>query len=118
MQILIDIPEETYNAINKHGIIGEREQYEDVIIGIQGGTPLPEYHGRLIDASALLMDFSFAYNKSAGECVHDAPTIIPATEEKSCENCAHKDDDFDCHNFCVPYDFDHYIPATKEGDGE
>ena len=28
--------------------------------------------------------------------------------EKSCKNCVHKDDDFDCHNFCVPYNFDHF----------
>ena len=25
-----------------------------------------------------------------------------------CEKCVHKDDDFDCHNFCVPYNFDHF----------
>lgn len=37
-----------------------------------------------------------------------------ATEEKSCETCTHKNDDFDCHDFCVPYDFDHY--KVKEGE--
>jgi len=99
MQIVIEIPEESYNAINKHGIIGEREQYEDVIIGIQGGIALPEHHGRLIDADAFVKyctdglsfflpmfttkeyrNLAIDITKSIIKDIKEAPTIIEATE--------------------------------------
>ena len=33
--------------------------------------------------------------------------------EKKCDTCIHRDDDFDCHNFCVAYGLDMY--KEKEG---
>lgn len=38
---------------------------------------------------------------------HTIDSLILKMKEK-CEKCVHKDDDFDCHNFCVPYNFDHF----------
>lgn len=82
MQIVIDIPEHYFEELK---CVELNESNEGVVFHaikcILNGTPLPKGHGRLIDAGALLMDFAFAYNKSAGECVHDAPTIIDADKE-------------------------------------
>ena len=38
---------------------------------------------------------------------HNIDSLILKKNAK-CEKCVHKDDDFDCHNFCVPYNFDHF----------
>jgi hypothetical protein len=47
MQIVIDIPEETYEYWKNHS-------HEYVLAeAIKNGTPLPKGHGRLIDADAL-----------------------------------------------------------------
>lgn len=49
MQIVIDIPEEYYEAIMK---IPVYQSTADMLI-IKNGTPLPKGHGRLIDADML-----------------------------------------------------------------
>lgn len=80
MQIVIKIDKRTYDDLVKHNVLNYTNTSE-IIEKIKNGTPLPKGHGRLIDASALLMDFAFANNKSAGECVCDAPTIVDADKE-------------------------------------
>ena len=42
---------------------------------------------------------------TAAEAIYN---IKEYEKRKKCEKCIHKDDDFDCHNFCVPCDFDHF----------
>ena len=48
MEIVIDIPKETYKRF-----IDEWTETTDVLQAVRHGTPLPEGHGRLIDADAL-----------------------------------------------------------------
>ena len=73
-------------------------QYEDVVQIplelIANGTPLPEHYGRLIDADkflAWLIFKGYIDNAKCGEVAEAIrkTTIIPATKEKSCENCIH-----------------------------
>ena len=47
MKIVIDIPEETYEALVINQYYGGKSNLENIIVN---GTPLPEHHGRLIDA--------------------------------------------------------------------
>jgi len=53
MQIVIDIPEETYKDIVKNGFIYD-EDNEIVTHVIKNGIPFPKGHGRLIDADRFL----------------------------------------------------------------
>lgn len=53
MQIVIDIPEGIFNTIQADEMIS-REQLAILQMHILNGTPLPEGHGRLIDADELL----------------------------------------------------------------
>ena len=53
MQIVIDIPEQVYNALIETGNYGYYRF--DAKKAIKNGTPLPKGHGRLIDAEALDM---------------------------------------------------------------
>lgn len=52
MQILIDIPEESYKATCNGCMLPP--DVENVVQGIKNGTPLPKGHGRLIDENYLL----------------------------------------------------------------
>lgn len=52
MKFIIDISEETYNAVIGDEWI-DSEYINNVIRSIQNGTPLPEGHGKLIDADEL-----------------------------------------------------------------
>lgn len=80
VELVIKIDKRTYDDLVKYNVLNYTNTSE-IIEKIKNGTPLPKGHGRLIDVSALLMDFAFANNKSAGECVHDAHTIINADKE-------------------------------------
>lgn len=51
MKIVIDIPEKTYKYYNTLSAKGEVLGFAERAIML--GTPLPEHHGRLIDADAL-----------------------------------------------------------------
>lgn len=86
MQIVIDIPEETYIHLCNGGSIGASLLIE---YAIANGTVLPKGHGRLIDADALIKDVrdnseSYFADDFAHEWVDVAPTIIDAdrSEEK------------------------------------
>ena len=84
MQIVIDIPKETYIHLCNGGNIGASLLIENAI---KNSTPLPKGHGRLIDADALDLEeeVSMADDwKTAHEianCVKYAPTIIEADTE-------------------------------------
>ena len=82
MQIVIDIPEYLYKAIQSYKNPKEEEK------AIANGTPLPKGHGRLIDADEL--KDMFKYTEDADNCkwtshgviweIDNADTILEATE--------------------------------------
>lgn len=99
MKLVIEIPEEYYNAIKA---IPDIQCYADMLI-IKNGTPLPKGHGRLIDADSTLatawtnfykhedewekkdndyLPFGRMYDQNGFECcqqtIVNAPTIIKA----------------------------------------
>lgn len=94
MKIVIDIPEESYNAICTITTLAEMESVGQdtkrvIYTGIQNGTILPKGHGRLIDADAIKPKFcnSNIYTSEKGfwyysvKDVNDIPTIIEADKE-------------------------------------
>lgn len=55
MEIVIKISKKKYNEIKEWTIISYGDSFvKDLIRRIKNGTPLPEHHGRLIDADALI----------------------------------------------------------------
>ena len=84
MQVVIDIPEELYEA-NNRGL--EAEEVWDLREAVKNGTPLPKGHGRLGDLSKIYVELNEAQiegteeYKGLGEAkqmICDAPTIIEA----------------------------------------
>ena len=98
MQILIDIPEDTYNHLRNGGSIGASLMIENAI---KNGKPLPKGHGRLGDLDALnnglrgqqkSYEYTSGIRRPINEAVKDgiiiarthidcAPTIIDADKE-------------------------------------
>lgn len=81
MQIVIDIHEKDYQSI-KNGHISF-----SMLDAIMKGKPLPEHHGRLIDADKLnIYDVSpadgFVVMGVTEEDINLAPTIIEGSESK------------------------------------
>ena len=54
MKLVIDIPEDIYTRLFDNGIEISLEDREIINIALRRGTPLPEKHGRLIDADAFI----------------------------------------------------------------
>ena len=86
MQIVIDIPEESYNNLK----IGCTQRVSDgeMIEAIVNGTPLPKGHGRLGDLDALEEEISsWGMNDYEPldfiDAIDDAPTIIGADKAES-----------------------------------
>lgn len=100
MQIVIELPDETYKDIKEENSIyginnGLSARITGKVVGaIQNGTPLPKGHGRLIDADDLRLDI-IGHKYSNNFCeehnidwsinlgmlnilLADAPTIIEA----------------------------------------
>lgn len=78
-EILIKIPDEIYQSVIDGTYCGSL--YKE----IKNGTPLPEHHGRLIDADELYGDFidgtegydCNTWNRiEIGDIIEDAPTIL------------------------------------------
>ena len=89
MKIVIDIPEELYRDVVKNRFIYD-EDGEVITHAIINSTPLPEHHGRLIDANALKMDCGYSnydgyYHAYSSEAIYNAPTIIEADEGSESE---------------------------------
>lgn len=90
MQIVIDIPEEDYNALIGN-VTGLFSVY-DLIGSIKQGTPLPKGHGRLIDEKKMLNrleawnnledKWDIAHYLFTRQRIIESPTIIEADKEK------------------------------------
>lgn len=81
MQIVIEIPDSIYSAL-----CSETYPIQDaykIALCVKNGTPLPEHHGRLIDAEVACPNHTECVMcPIAIECsICAAPTIIPATKE-------------------------------------
>ena len=88
MQIVIEIDEEDYKRIQDTSDVFN-SLTSRTYSAIRNGTPLPENHGRLIDADALegepylMSEGNGMYRTVIGYFrVEDAPTIIEGTEGK------------------------------------
>lgn len=84
IKLVIEITEEDYNMICKQSDASlMRLPMYRALFGIKDGTPLPEEHGRLIDADVVIDgredDYEFC------EAVNATPTIIKADKERSKE---------------------------------
>lgn len=81
MRLVIEISDKNYKAIAKGYF-----PYGAIVNAIRNGTPLPEHHGRLIDADDIaLIDEQFYVPSDyyvAESAINDAPTIIEADEEE------------------------------------
>lgn len=85
MKIVIDIPNWLYNAMMEW-----REPHYSKSLGdaVRDGTPLPEHHGRLIDADKLELDDGYSnydgyYHKYSRSQIHNAPTVLEAERSES-----------------------------------
>lgn len=80
MKIIIDIPEEDFGWNGKLNIC--RCSFERLIQIVSNGIPVPEHHGRLIDADVLkheLIDKEWITDYDGDgleDIVNEAPTII------------------------------------------
>ena len=84
MQIVIDIPEETYKRTKFYHEFRDLNDCVITLKAIDNAVPLPEGHGRLIDGDKL--ERWVTENYSEGEQlavdISDAPTVLAADEEK------------------------------------
>lgn len=84
MQIVIEIDEDYYNAIKA---IPNESSTLDMLL-IKNGTPLPEYHGRLISEEDMLSVIMFsklfdvAKVGEVKEALLNIPTIIEGSESE------------------------------------
>ena len=75
MKLIIDIPECFYKCCK------EDEDAIEIRLAVKNGIPLPEGHGRLIDADVLVDGMEDDYEFC--EVVNATPTIIDAEKENS-----------------------------------
>lgn len=78
MKLIIDIPKDYYEII-KYDVDNHLTHYRPFEI-IANGTPLPEEHGRLIDADVLVDGMEDDYELC--ELVNSTPTIIKSESEE------------------------------------
>ena len=82
MKLIIDIDEQYYKDLKKI----TPYVCSEAITAIQKGTPLPEGHGRLVDADKIKFNsddfFDCGDAEIAEEVVNEAPTIIETDKEE------------------------------------
>ena len=84
MQIVIDIDEHIYKQIMADSKVYVLDNEVDRILienAIYNGTPLPEHHGRLIDADAIQKCQIDNYGQEL-KIIDNAPTIIEGSESE------------------------------------
>ena len=89
MKLMIDIPKKTFEEIQERSIITCGETFAQKLVKyIRNGEPLPEKHGRLIDADALYESSRLCHTEEDGTAcveyreINDAPTIIEGSESE------------------------------------
>ena len=81
MQVVIDIPEKVYSYIKREWVENDFDSpMNNAMNGIKNGTPLPEGHGRLIDADELIK--GRVENDNTVILVSNAKTIIPEDKKE------------------------------------
>jgi hypothetical protein len=80
IEIVIKIEEETYNRIMNGWM--PLHKTVNLMENVQKGTPLPEHHGRLIDADAIQKYQIDTFGKRL-LVIDTAPTIIEADRAES-----------------------------------
>lgn len=86
MQIVIEISEEDYKLIKSYGKNSTNYRISlNLYDAVKNGTPLPEHHGRLIDADKLIRDT--IKNPVHAPYIHiidmkEAPTIIEGSNSE------------------------------------
>lgn len=89
-QIVITLNDDDYNRIMDYGLILEADR-NILASAIKHGTPLPEHHGRLIDADSLLE--SFRDGTEAYDCrgwtkfeiaeeIDNEPTVLEGSDKR------------------------------------
>ena len=83
--MIINIPDYRYEQCQK-GII-TFDLFEELVVAVMNGTPLPKGHGRLIDADALQTEMEKDVRKAMSfvdlkDFVWLAPTIIEGSESE------------------------------------
>jgi len=81
MQIVIDIPEHTYNHIHRGGNSGASLMIDNAI---KNGTPLPKGHGTLKDVDNIKTAFpsgEYVRTESVRATIDHEDTIIEADKE-------------------------------------
>lgn len=80
MQILVNLPESALEMLKTYHIILSQRSgktlINNILNAVAAGTPLPEHHGRLIDANILESKLNEVF-----KVMEEVPTIIPATED-------------------------------------
>ena len=118
MKIVIEISDKLAKSIAEYDL--DFDDLDMVCDMIKNGTPLPEHHGDLIDRKALKRCIP-SEEYGAKFAIENAPTIIPAAEEKSCENCANWNEHYGTADCIGCHNRELWTPkqtAMKEGDGE
>ena len=101
MQILVNLPESAFEMLKTYQFILSQRSgktlINNILNAVKAGTPLPEPHGKIGDIDALHEIFDKAcdnYSIDNLSFISEvnmnfdlAPTIIPSTEDKCCENC-------------------------------
>ena len=89
MEIVIKIPKKKYNEIKERTIVTCGETFaKDLVRRIRNGTPLPEHHGRLIDADWIKNTLDiYVINEYNGQFIRRSdidtiPTIIEGSESE------------------------------------
>lgn len=83
MQIVIDIPDEIYKKY-----MDDWTHSTDVLHAVRHGTPLPKYHGRLVDADWVKNTLDiYVINEYNGQFIRrndidKVPTTIEGSENK------------------------------------
>lgn len=88
IELVIKIPENAYKATCNGNMLPP--DVKNVVQGIKNGTPLPEHHGRLIDADELSvaldkMAYMDSQPRAIRRCIRrikEEPTIIQASESE------------------------------------
>ena len=129
MQVVINMPKEELDKLKRFG--PSAINIIDLCGAVVGGIPLPEHHGRLIDADEYIEQNKVSrwlgqnvVDEYLGEISVDAfnentPTILPATKEKKCAMCANAGEDaYACYECEDRSNFEPKQTATEEGDVE